>query len=52
VKLAIFASQGFGKNHRFSPLGTAIWFHEKSKVKRNLGEYVQLLGEVFSLVSW
>lgn len=42
MKLAIFASQVFGKNHSFSPLETAIWFHEKFKVKRTVGEHVSL----------
>lgn len=42
MKLAIFALQVFGKNHSFSPLETAMWFHEKFKVERNVGEHVQL----------
>lgn len=40
MKLAIFTSQEFvWENNSFSPLETAIWFHEKFKVKRNVGEH-------------
>lgn len=41
MKLAIFTSQEFAlENNSFSPLETAIWFHEKFKVKRNVKEHL------------
>jgi len=41
VKLAIFTSQEFAlENNSFSPLETAIWFHETFKVKRNIKEHL------------
>ena len=41
MKLAIFTSQEFDlENNSFSPLETAIWFHEKFKVKRNIKEHL------------
>ena len=41
MKLAIFTSQEFAsENNSFSPSETAIWFHEKFKVKRNIKEHL------------
>lgn len=43
-ELAIFTSQEFvWENNSFSPLETASWFHQKFKVKRNVGEYFPFL---------
>lgn len=57
MKLAIFTSQEFvWENNSFSPLETAIWFHENFKVKRNVRGYFpffmnQVLAEAGRLFS-